>query len=153
MGGLNLASAQYTQSQSGLLPTPGETLVAPDQGPTLFEQVDAAIMTEYGGLTSLFGERPTLDNVAQPLEYSPDPDLVPGTTSAMNSGADLVSTHVGELGPDMQSTDTTAHAQGTPNNTSNWSFADTVKNEVAKAKDIFTSYFSQPRLNTEETDS
>ncbi len=96
-----------------------------EQGPTIHEQWSEMLHSEVGGLGALFGHSPT-EHYPAPLETSPEPTLEPGQLAAMQAGASMAATESPQATPAPQI------ATASP---AKWSFADTLKNEVIKARD------------------
>lgn len=95
-----------------------------EQGPTIHEQWSEMLHSEMGGLGGLFGHPPT-EHYPAPLETSPEPQLEPGQLAAMQAGASMAATE------SPQPTPTPQIAVSTP---AKWTFADTLKREVVKAR-------------------
>ena len=104
-------------------PDPGTPDQVIEQGPTIHEQWNEMLHSEMGGLGGLFGHSPT-EHYPAPLETSPEPQLEPGQLAAMQAGASMAATESPQPTPEPQ-------IAATP---SRWTFADTLKNEVLKAR-------------------
>ena len=99
-----------------------------DQAATVHEHWNQYVHGEMGGLGGLFAHD-ALEDYPAPLETSPEPMLEPGQLSAMQAGVDLVDT-------------TTSQPTPTPELITpqpKWTFVDTLKREVVKARDLLKS--------------
>lgn len=103
------------------VPSTEETAPVIDQAPTLAEQWAEVAHSEVGGLGFLFGHDPT-EHYPAPLETSPEPQLEPGQLAAMQAGASMAATNTPQ--PEPQAVQPRK-----------WTFTDTVKGEVLKARD------------------
>ena len=123
MSGLLLLRAEHSSPDVSV--GPGEVPPAViDQAATAHEHWNQFLHGEMGGLGALFEHNP-LEDYPAPLETSPESMLEPGQLSAMQAGIDLVDTSTPQPTPTPQLV--------TP--APKWTFLDTLKHEVVKARD------------------
>lgn len=124
MSGLLLLRAEHSSPDVSV--GPGEVPPAViDQAATAHEHWNQFLHGEMGGLGAMFAHDP-LEDYPAPIETSPEPMLEPGQLSAMQAGIDLVDTSTPQPTPPPQLL--------TPQ--SKWTFLDTLKHEVIKARDM-----------------
>lgn len=114
---------------AGSRPETEETPSAPmvDQAATVHESWMDVLHSEVGGLSQLFGHDP-MEHYPAPLETSVEPQLEPGDLAAMQAGASMAATESPQPAP-----------EATPTAPAKWTFADTLKREVVKARDRLAS--------------
>lgn len=104
-----------------------------DQTPTIHEQWNTMLHSEVGGLGMLFGHAPD-EHYPAPLETSAEPQLEPGQLAAMQAGAEMAATETPQPTPEPQLITPPAKP---------WTFSDTLKKEVLKARDRISALGGQ----------
>lgn len=126
MSGLLLLRAEHSSPEVSV--GPGEVPPAViDQAATAHEHWNRFLHGEMGGLGAVFAHDP-LEDYPSVVETSPEPMLEPGQLSAMQAGVDLVDTSTPQPTPAPQL------VTGNPK----WTFLDTLKHEVDKAREKMT---------------